>query len=405
MGTKANLLAGFSNGPSSSRSISRDLARLSGFYFTMQIKNGCSDGSSGYSRAAIDQKRWEDKMFQDTSVIGRRGLLQAFAIGGVALSLPMQAFARMSGRGTDPYRGIFPIGSTPVNSRDKIDFEGLANQVNFLRRGKVPGIAWPQLASGWSALSEGERLEGAEALVSAARGGDTVVVIGVQSLDFAETARYVAHAVQIGADAIICIPPANITDEAGLLDYYQRVGRLSDLPFFVQAIRQMSVDLIVNMYETIPTMRYLKDESGEPLERIGELLRRTNNELHDFSGRGAKLLISEMERGFEGSMPYVTLADAYQSCWEAWHANDPARAFEIFGAIEGVAGMFAQSSVETFVARGIFKEGSGLRQMPPAAGGAAGVPGAPPAEKYFPARTADEISRVLESYLKPYLSA
>lgn len=337
-------------------------------------------------------------MDMDSANIGRRSLLQALVIGGVALSLPAAALARRTGRGSDTFRGLFPIGSTPVDAQNNVDFEGLANQVTFLRRGNVPGIAWPQLASGWSVLSEKERLEGAEALVSAAKGGDTAIVIGVQSPDFAELTRYVKHAQQIGADAIICIPPAAITDEAGLLDYYQRVGRLSELPFFVQAIGNMSVDLIVRMYETIPTMRYLKDESGDPLDRIAELRRRTNNGLQDFSGRGAHLMISEMERGFIGTCPYVSLADVYQTCWEAWHSGNRQRAFEIFGAIEGVGTMFAQNAVEAFIARKIFKEGSRLRLIPP-------VPGAPAANRYFPARTPEEIARVIDAYLKPYLTA
>ena len=36
----------------------------------------------------------------------------------------------------------------------------------------------------------------------------------------------------------------------------------------------MSVDLLVEMFKTIPTMRYVKDEAGIPLERIGELRKR-----------------------------------------------------------------------------------------------------------------------------------
>ena len=33
----------------------------------------------------------------------------------------------------------------------------------------------------------------------------------------------------------------------------------------------MSVDLLVEMFKTIPTLRYVKDEAGDPLERIAEL--------------------------------------------------------------------------------------------------------------------------------------
>jgi len=53
-----------------------------------------------------------------------------------------------------------PIGSTPFLEGDKLDFESLAAQVTFCNRGGVHGFVWPQIASGWTTLSEAERLAG-----------------------------------------------------------------------------------------------------------------------------------------------------------------------------------------------------------------------------------------------------
>lgn len=325
--------------------------------------------------------------------VGRRALLKGIAAGAVAMSAASKALAA----GTKPFRGIFPIGSTPVDAANKIDFDGLANQVTFLRRGRVPGIAWPQLASGWSVLTEQERYTGAEALVGAAKGGPTAVIIGVQSPDLTSAVKYARHAEKIGADGIICIPPPGVDDPQALLAFYQQIGAVTALPFFAQAIGSVSVDLLVRMYETIPTMRYVKDEAGEPVERAAELMRRTGGKLNDFSGHGGNTMITEMERGFVGSCPYTSLADVYQSCWEAWHAGDHARAFQIFGALQAVNTMLEQSSVSTFIARRIFRPGTQLRLIPP-------QPTAR-AVRYVPAQTPDEIRRVLDTYLAPYLRA
>jgi dihydrodipicolinate synthase/N-acetylneuraminate lyase len=144
-------------------------------------------------------------------------------------------------------------------------------------------------------------------------------------------------------------------------------------------------------------MRYVKDESGEPLERVQELLKRTNGEVADFSGRGANFLITEMERGFIGACPFMTLTDVYQAAWEAWQTGDKAKAFEIFGAIQAANTMFSQSSVEAMIARGLFKPGTTLRMGPMAMGSSAG--------RYLPARSVDDIKRVLDTYLRPYLRA
>src|ERR1700754_5148354 len=131
--------------------------------------------------------------------LDRRQVIGALSLGAAAMALPrlpgVQAAARR-------LAGVFPIGFTPVNAQNQVDYEGLAAQVQFCRRGGVHGLAWPQIASGWTTLSEEERMHGAETLISAAKGGATAIVIGVQSrtADFNETERYARHAEKLGAD-------------------------------------------------------------------------------------------------------------------------------------------------------------------------------------------------------------
>jgi 4-hydroxy-tetrahydrodipicolinate synthase len=247
-------------------------------------------------------------------------------------------------------------------------------------------------------LSEKERMEGAEALTGAAKGGSTAVVIGVQSPDFAAVTRYAKQAEKLGADAIICIPPAGVSDEKVLLDYYQNVGKLTHLPLFLQAVGTMSVDLVVKMVETIPTLRHVKDEAGQPLQRIGELRRRTGDKLKVFSGNGVKTFITELERGTSGCCPYVSLADVYARAFDDWQAGKKQAAFNSFSAIMGASAMFAQGNVNVLIARGVFKPGTRTRAAPP-------VPGAVAAGTYIPETTPEQIKRVLDTYMKPYLRA
>jgi 4-hydroxy-tetrahydrodipicolinate synthase len=324
----------------------------------------------------------------------RRSVLRALAVGAAAGLAPTVAQAAAARR----LQGVFPIAFTPVRPDDRIDLAGLAAQVDFCRRGRVHGIAWPQVASGWSVLSEQERLSGAEALIDAGQGGATAVVIGVQSPDRAAVARYARHAERRGADAIICIPPEGVTDPAALLAYYQWVGGLTSLPLFAQAVGPMSVDLLVRMYETIPSFRQVKDEAGEPLEDIAALRRRTGGGLHVFSGKGVTTWITDLERGFDGCCPFVSLADVYAAAYDHWRAGRRQAAFACFAAIAGADTMMAQSSIAILVARGVFKPGTRTRAAPLA-------PGSTPADHYMPARTPAEVARVLKTYLAPYLRA
>ena len=93
----------------------------------------------------------------EISGFSRRQFLRALSAAAAALALPQLIPAQTAAR---RLAGVFPIGFTPVNAQNEIDFDGLAAQVQFCRRGGVHGLAWPQIASGWTTLSEEERMRG-----------------------------------------------------------------------------------------------------------------------------------------------------------------------------------------------------------------------------------------------------
>lgn len=326
---------------------------------------------------------------------GRREFLGAMAISVAAMAMPRGLPAKAP---TRTLAGVFPIGFTPVNAQDQVDYEGLAAQVKFCQRGGVQGIAWPQIASGWTKLSEDERMHGAEALLAAARGGPTAVVIGVQSTtaDAEETARYARQAERLGADAVICIAPPGVLPGPDLLAYYQKLGKATSLPIFIQTGGDFSVDLVVEMFNTIPTCRYVKDEAGDPLERIAEIRKRTDDQLKCFSGKGVNTMITEMERGFVGHCPFVSLADVYASAYDLYHAGNVRAAFDQFARIEAANTLFAQNDVNVLIARGVFRPGTTTRVAPPA-------PGADTRKRKN--SSPEEIKQELDLYMKPYLKA
>jgi 4-hydroxy-tetrahydrodipicolinate synthase len=331
--------------------------------------------------------------------------------------------------GAKALRGLFPILSTPYTPDDKLDLECLANEVKFCNKGRVHGLAWPQIASGWTALHEDERLAGVEAILATGKGGKTALVIGVQSQDgnMQTVEKYAKHAAQHGADAIVSLPPQGVSDEKVLLEYYQQVGKMTDLPLFVQTQNEMSVDLVVNIFQTVPTARYVKDEAspgGGALGRIAEILKRTNGEMKVFSGQGVRTMINEMELGFSGHCPTVSLADVYAQAFDLFHAGKKAEAFAMFGRIQAFSTMGLSTGNPMMVARGMFKLTTRTRNAPAAAGvepepgaggrgarggggrgrggGGGGGGGA-----VGPARSPEEevkaIRKALDTYLKPYL--
>ncbi len=322
---------------------------------------------------------------------GRRDFLMTLGGGALGLALARTGLAAAS----RPLRGVFPIGQTPFTEDDKLDLACLTAQIGFCNRGGVQGFAWPQIASGWSSLSEKERLDGAEALIAAGKGGKTAILIGVQTrgADLQGALKYARHAARTGADAIISLPPEK-ADDRGMLEYYKAIGTATELPLIVQSQGGMSVDLVVNLFHEIPTMKCVKDEAGDPLQRVTEIRERTGGKLAVFSGNGVRTMIDEMRLGFSGHCPTTGLADLYALTFDLWHAGKRREAFDMFGRILAFNSIRGAGSF-IMVARGIFNESTRSRTTPGMGG--RGAPLDEAGKKV--------IRDALDTYLKPYLRA
>ena len=324
---------------------------------------------------------------------GRREFLRVFGAGALGLAAENEAVAEKAG--SKPMRGVFPIGQTPFTEDDRLDLDCLAAEVKFCNRGGVHGFAWPQIASGWSTLTPRERFSGAEAILAAGKSGKTVLAIGVQTQgsDLEGALKYARHAASNGADAIVSLPPEKAGDQA-TIEYYKAIGAATELPLIVQSQGEMSVDLIVEMFKQIPTMKCVKDEAGDPLQRITQIRERTADKLAVFSGNGVRTMIDEMRLGFAGHCPYTGISDLYASAFDLWHAGKRREAFDMFGRILAFNSITG-SGAYVLAARGVFKETTKSRTAP----GTGAARGARPLDE----ASKQAIREALGSFLKPYL--
>jgi dihydrodipicolinate synthase/N-acetylneuraminate lyase len=232
-------------------------------------------------------------------------------------------------------------------------------------------------------------------MLFAGKGGKTAIVIGVQTQDndLPGAIAYAKHAAKNGADAICSLPPEG--DSAAILAYYKAIGSATDLPLFVQTIGNMSVDSVVEMFRSIPTMRVVKDEAGDPLARVTELREKADDKLAVFAGKGVRQMMDEMRLGFTGFCPVVGLADLFQQAWELYEAKRIRESFDMFGRIQAFSTV-TNADRYVMVARGIFKETTKSRPTPGM--GASTAAQAPLSE-------ADKkvVRDALNAYLKPYL--
>jgi len=283
----------------------------------------------------------------------RRSFLQFLAGGTICLAAPSV------NPGARRLRGVFPIAQTPFTDSDKLDVDCLVEQLRFIDRGRVHGFVWPQLASEWSTLSESERMQGAEALGAEARKLQPALVLGVQAPNVELAVRYATQAKKVGADAVISLPPAGEKDPAAVIAYYKRVGEATDLPLFAQAVGDMSVSMLIQMYKQVPTFRYIKDEAGQPLFRIHALREQSGDQLNVFTGAHGRTMVDEMSRGFSGTMPAASFADLYARAWDLWHEGKQNDAMEMFGRVSMLISEVSVYGIESLKyilqLRGVFK--------------------------------------------------
>jgi 4-hydroxy-tetrahydrodipicolinate synthase len=310
-----------------------------------------------------------------------------------------------------PLRGLYPIVETPFTPDDVLDTDTLANEVRFINRGRVAGMIWPVFASSWSTLSDAERILGAETILNAGKDGKSAIAIAVQNTDWdtATSVRYAQHAAAHGADAIVSIPPNNgwnVSDQA-VLEYYKAIGAATKLPLIVQTRGTVSVDLMIEMFGEIPTMKATKDEVGDPLSRVNELIERSRNGLAVWAAGGGtgNLLLEELPLGVVGLCPTPQFADLLQQVMNLYWQGRKRQAFDLFGRVQAFA-TIPGATEYLMVARRVFKEDTKTRVQPMEAeapkptGGGGGRKTSP--------LTDDQkriIRKNLSEYLGPYLVA
>ncbi len=316
--------------------------------------------------------------------LNRRTFLQSVGMVGLAAALPQvvadvqvaDAQVAADVKGADlktpsgkPLRGLYPIMETPFTPEDKLNTDALAAEVKWLNKGRVAGMIWPAWASGWATMSDAERIEGTEAMLAAGKGGKSAIVIEVQNnaWDIPTAVRYAKHAAAHGADAIGAIPLNNgwNRSDAEILDYYKAIAAATELPLIVQSRGTVSVDLMVQLFQQIPTMKATKDEVGNIMERAPQLIERTGNKLAVWSAGGGTgdQLLEKMQLGIVGLCPTPQYAELLQQVMELEWAGKKSAAFDMyarvqtFAAIPGATGYMME-------ARGVFPEGTKSRPQP-----------------------------------------
>ena len=227
-----------------------------------------------------------------------------------------------------PIRGVFKILATPYKEDKSVDYEDLAAEVEFLVGCGMQGLVWPQNSSDLPWLTRDEILEGMTVIAQAAKGTSPTLVLGVQGRNTESMLELARHAEQLGADAMIAMPPKDAKSLGEYRDYYTELCKLTSRPVFIQTSAgapdiEPTIDLIVGLGEKFPNFGYVKEEYGETLVLMQALTRhRPGAVKRIFGGSRARAWTYEMRLGMDGMMTGgPQYAEVYARVWDLHNEN------------------------------------------------------------------------------------
>ena len=166
---------------------------------------------------------------------------------------------------------------TPFDLKGELALEHMPTLIEFQSQAGIDGLVVCGTNGEGTALSVTERKQVLEAVI--AHRGDMRIVAGTGATSVTDAVELTRHAAQIGADAVLVLPPffsKNPSDQ-GLADYFRRVLDAANVPVLLYNIPQFTevaiTDELLRLLQGHPNLAGIKDSAGD-WERSHEFITR-----------------------------------------------------------------------------------------------------------------------------------
>lgn len=271
--------------------------------------------------------------------------------------------------------GIIPILATAYDERDRVALDDIARQVDHLA-----GLAVTAVGIGFGSdivrLTEAERDELVRAASNAAD-GRVPVMSSAGGNSIRSGLDRAAAAVAAGASILMVTPPgaSSSPSPADLVDYYAAIARETGVPLMVQDApgftgTAMSAELLARMGRELPGVAAVKIETVPPAPKVGAVAALDHGDAAVLGGAGGIDFYHELERGADGTVPGVAMAELFIAVQALHRAGDRAGARRLFNRYlpilaipgRGLDSFFA-AQLQILARRGIVRR---TRLRPPA---------------------------------------
>ena len=233
--------------------------------------------------------------------------------------------------------GVLPVVSTPFTNNDTIDVAVLQTEIDWLYAQGVDGLVLG-MVSEVLRLTDQERDQLLAGVVRANQGrGPVVASVGAESI--AQALRHARAAEDLGADALMAVPPALTRcgpDE--IRRYYVSLIEGTTQPIIVQDAsgyigNAIPVSLQASLFLEFPDRVLFKPEAqpiGASLSALRDL---TRGKSRIYEGTGGLALVDSFRRGITGTMPGSDIVWAIVALWKALTDGDWSTVARIQGPV------------------------------------------------------------------------
>ncbi|QDU36122.1 4-hydroxy-tetrahydrodipicolinate synthase [Maioricimonas rarisocia] len=261
----------------------------------------------------------------------------------------------MSSPTDQPLHGVLPVLHTPLTDDHAIDGPTLRREIDWAFELEADGVV-VAMVSEILRLGHTGRKELA-GLVCEAVGDRGYSVISVGAESTAEAIDFARHAEEIGASAVMAIPPvATALGGDATCKYFAAIARSISIPLVVQdASSYVGAAIDLSVYNRLldefgPEQILFKPESSPLGPNLSKLRDATGGTARIFEGSGGINLVDCYRRGIVGTMPGTDLLDGIVALWQALEAGDDERTYALSLPICALVALQLQAGLDGFLA-------------------------------------------------------
>lgn len=214
-------------------------------------------------------------------------------------------------------RGVFAIAVTPFTEDGVVDFASTDSMVDFYLESGCSGLTILGVMGEAPKLTPEEAVSFTRRVIK--RAGDAPVVVGVSGPAFSPMKALTNEVMDIGAAGVMVAPMAGLNTDQKIESYFRSVTELlGQTPIVLQDYPPsngvyFSTDLLVKLFNELPTLKVLKHEDWPGLRKVTEFrgaeASANMRRISILVGNGGLFLPQELQRGVDGAMTGFAFPD------------------------------------------------------------------------------------------------